>query len=205
MKPELKRFLEGTGIELSPSQVEDLEGFRELLYEVSEQLNLLSARDRDRIEELHLADSLAPAEMIPEGVSLADWGSGGGLPGIPLAIARPDIEVTLVESRTKKASFLLRVKRELSLSNVKIYADRGEDLKERFDVITVRAVGRLAVLVPEIARHVKPGGAMLFYKGPGLDAELDEAQELIKNFGITEKFVRLPRGEERRYILLSKR
>jgi 16S rRNA (guanine527-N7)-methyltransferase len=206
VKPELEGFLKTRGVQLSALQKDKLSRYRDLLFETSGSLNLLSARDRLRIEDVHFADSLAPLDLIPKDVKAADWGSGGGLPGIPLAIARADIHVTLVESRKKKAAFLLRVIRELQLPNVKLFPRRGENLQEDFGLITVRAIGTIKELLPMVERHLRENGAVLFYKGVRLEEELRDANELIEELGFKrqEEKVLLPISQERRYLLLFK-
>lgn len=202
MKPELERFLTERGI--GTCQKELLDRYKDLFLRVSKRINLISAGDRNRLEERHFADSLAPVDLVPAEAKVADWGSGGGLPGIPLAIARPDVSVTLVESRQKKASFLLRVIRELQIPNLSLFPDRGENLREYFGFITIRAIGRINEIIPTVVKHLEKEGALLFYKGPGLDAELCQAHRMIVEYEFKEK-VRseiLPCGEERRYLLL---
>lgn len=206
MKPELEWFLKSRGIQLSPNQKDKLSRYRDLLFETSKSLNLLSARDRLRIEDVHFADSLAPLDLIPKDTKAADWGSGGGLPGIPLAIARDDIHVTLIESRKKKAAFLLRVIKELELPNLKLFPYRGENLKEKFDFMTVRAIGKIKDVLPNVLGHLNDRGAVLLYKGQGLREELTEAYQIIVKFNLSQKGVNvtLPSGEHRYYLLLSK-
>jgi len=206
MNEKFEHFLSGRGIHLSAAQKELLERYKSIFLDVSTRINLISDSDRVRLEEKHFTDSLAPLELIPHGVKIADWGSGGGLPGIPLAIARPDLKVTVVESRLKKASFLLRVKRELELANVSVFAQRGEELNESFDLITIRAVGKLREVLPRVATHITEKGKLLFYKGPGLDSELRDAGKVISRFGFKLKIeeARLPLEEDRRYLLLTR-
>lgn len=204
MKPELARFLEDNGIVLEKEQLEKLARYHSLIVEASKTLNLVSRGDLPRIEELHFADSIAPLRMIRKYATVADWGSGAGLPGIPLAIVRPDLQVTLVESRQRKAAFLVRVKRELNLENVTVFAERGEVLSECFNFITIRAVGKIGDVIEELLRHLEKAGGILFYKGPGLDEELVEAKGLIQRYDLEaiEERVFLPAGERRRYLLL---
>jgi len=206
VKSKIKTFLANRGLELSKEQLQKLQEYKNLLYKVSGRLNLLSAKDRERIEDLHFSDSLAAATMISKAASVADWGSGGGLPGIPLSIARPDIQMTLVESRTNKAGFLMRAKRELNLTNIRVFAGRGEDIQNTYDLITVRAVGKLSKLIPIILNKLSENGQILCYKGPGLEKELIEADGILKELQIsfTEDKVTLPQGESRRYLLLQK-
>lgn len=206
MKPELEGFLKTREIQLSPNQKDKLCKYRDLLFETSERLNLLSARDRLRIEDIHFADSIVPAHLIPRNISLADWGSGGGMPGVPLAIARPDIQVTLIESRKKKAAFLLRVIRELRLPNLNLFPDRGENLREKFDFITVRAIGKIKDVLPSILEHLNEKGGVVFYKGRRFKEEIAQTHHFIKEFNLSQKEISaaLPFGEHRYYLLFSK-
>ncbi len=206
MNRQLERFLTSKGIMLLADQRDKLKRYKELILDASKNINLVSKGDLERLEELHFADSLAPVNMIPADSKLADWGSGAGLPGIPLAIARPDLEVTLVESKQKKAAFLLRVIGELQPTNLEVFPDRGENLEERFDLITVRAIGTIIEVLPIVVDHLEENGGVLFYKGALWKEELDEAREVIVRYGLREKVdaVLLPCGEGRTYILLKR-
>ncbi|MEA3310606.1 MAG: 16S rRNA (guanine(527)-N(7))-methyltransferase RsmG [candidate division WOR-3 bacterium] len=206
MNRQLEKFLTSKGIMLLADQRDKLKRYKELILDASKSINLVSRGDLSRLEELHFADSLAPVNMIPADSKLADWGSGAGLPGIPLAIARPDLEVMLVESRQKKAAFLIRVKRELALENVSVFPDRGENLEKRFDLIAVRAIGTIIEVLPIVVDHLEEKGGVLFYKGPGGRAELDAADLLIERYGLKSRMesLVLPCGEGRTYILLKR-
>jgi len=204
LDPVLERFLARLGIRLSPKQKKLLARYRDMLVDASQRINLVSSGDRGRLDTLHFADSLGASGLVPQGAAVADWGSGGGLPGVPLAIARPDIRMTLVEARRKKAAFLLRVVRELGVGNLRLFPDRGENLKERFELVTVRAVGKIKVLLPTLIEHLTAKGAVLFYKGPGLEDELDPVFLAKLGFGHKTQTVILPSGVERRYLLLQR-
>lgn len=206
MKEELKRFLSERGIELSSDQVKLLDFYRMLILDWSERINIVSKGDVERLEEIHFADSIAPQSLIPEGSKVADWGSGGGLPGIPLAIARPDIHVTLIESRHNKAAFLNKASKELGLKNLALFPERGERLDESFEVITVRAVGRIKELLPLIASHLEAKGMTLFYKGTDVDSEMDKAKKLSERMALSirQEEVVLPSGRTSKYILFCK-
>ena len=132
-------------------------------------INLVSHHDRLRIIERHLLPSLEHLDLVPEAGRMLDVGSGGGFPAIPLAFARPLLDVTLIDSSSRKTAFLRRVSRETSLANVNIVTSRIEamapHLTTNFDVITGRAVA----LIPEIVdwtRHIlAEGGKWLLWKG----------------------------------------
>jgi 16S rRNA (guanine527-N7)-methyltransferase len=128
--------------------------------------NLTAVRDAERMVSHHLLDSLAAVPSF-KGRTVLDVGSGGGLPGIPLAIARPELQVTLIDSIAKKTAFLLQAKAELGLVNVQVVTSRVEDFRPeaKFDVITSRAFSDLKVFV-ELTRHLLvPGGHWLAMKG----------------------------------------
>lgn len=135
--------------------------------------NLTAIRDPDEMVTRHLLDSLAMHAFVSEG-KLADLGTGPGLPGIPLAIAHPDLQVTLVESNGKKARFLREAVRQLGLGNARVAESRAEALDEpaRFDALTARALDTLAGII-EVGGHLlKPGGALLAMKGVRPDEEI---------------------------------
>jgi 16S rRNA (guanine527-N7)-methyltransferase len=128
--------------------------------------NLTAVRDPERMVSHHLLDSLATVPFF-QGESVLDVGSGGGLPGIPLAIARPAMRVTLIDSIAKKTAFLLQVKAELGLSNLDVVTGRVEDYRPvaRFDVITSRAFSDLKEFVALTRHLLKPTGHWLAMKG----------------------------------------
>jgi 16S rRNA (guanine527-N7)-methyltransferase len=174
---------------LTEAQDAALSSYLDLLVAANEQMNLTRITDRAAAEIGHVGDSLTLLPFLPEGrIRLADVGSGGGVPGIPLAIARPDASVTLIESTAKKAKFLTQTAQALGLANVKIGAERAEDaglgpLRESFDVVTVRAVGVMAWLVEWCLPLVKVGGTVLAMKGPKLAEELPSALRTIRILG----------------------
>ncbi len=128
--------------------------------------NLTAVRDVERMVSHHLLDSLA-AVVHFQGKTVLDVGSGGGLPGIPLAIARPELQVTLIDSIAKKTAFLLQAKTELGLANLQVVASRVEDFKPetKFDVITSRAFSDLKEFVTLTRHLLAPTGHWLAMKG----------------------------------------
>ena len=128
--------------------------------------NLTAVRDTDRMVSHHLLDSLVAVPFYQSGTVL-DVGSGGGLPGIPLAIARPDVQVTLIDSVAKKTAFLLQAKAELGLKNLQVITGRVEDFRPEtgFDVITSRAFSDLKEFVTLTRHLLNPGGRWLAMKG----------------------------------------
>ncbi len=136
--------------------------------------NLTAIRDPEQMVTLHLLDSLAIVPHVAGISRLADLGTGAGLPGIPLAIARPDLQVTLVESNGKKARFLREAVRQLPLANARVAESRAEALDEPagFDAITARALAPLAEIIAVGGHLVAPRGRLLAMKGQRPDAEL---------------------------------
>ncbi len=129
--------------------------------------NLTAVREPGQMVVLHLLDSLAVLPHVAVARSLLDVGTGAGLPGIPLAVARPDLAVTLLDSSHKKATFLRQAKAELGLANVEVACERVENWHPpaSFDVVVSRAFAELADFVTQAGHLVAPGGAMLAMKG----------------------------------------
>ena len=172
----LTRFLEQRGVE-SPRAVEALERYERLIRRWNPRGNLVSRRDLDRLRDRHVLDSLG---LLPwwRG-SLADVGSGAGFPGIPLAIARPESPVTLVERSERKARFLQQVVIELALGNVEVIeADVGQPLASGsltgrvFGTVTARAVAPPAVSWRLLRGLLAPTGVALLQSGAPLEASL---------------------------------
>lgn len=121
-------------------------------------LNLTAIRDENAILERHFVESIACARMLPAGIAtLLDFGSGAGFPGIPIALCRPEISVTLAESQGKKAAFLHEALRVLELK-ARVHSGRAETLETPFDCVTLRAVDRMELAVQIAARLISPGG-----------------------------------------------
>jgi 16S rRNA (guanine527-N7)-methyltransferase len=159
---------------------------------VNDPLAPTAVRDPLRVLEDHLADALVALELerVRAAQTLADLGSGAGLPGLPLAIARNDgIEMSLVEASTRKCTFLQGVVDELGLSRVTVVHARGEELAaqagDAFDVVTVRAVASLAVVAEYAAPLLRIGGVLVAWRGArDPDAEL-EGERAALELGLT--------------------
>ena len=129
--------------------------------------NLTAVRETGQMVVLHLLDSLSLLPHVAEAKTLLDVGSGPGLPGIPLAIARPDLRVTLLDSSHKKCAFLRQAKTELALDNVEVVCERVENWRpeRRFDAVVSRAFSELADFVTQAQHLVAPGGQLVAMKG----------------------------------------
>jgi len=146
--------------------------YLDLLAKWNRTYNLTAVRDREDMVSRHLLDSLAVLPFV-HGESIADLGSGAGLPGIPLAIARQDIAVTLVESNGKKARFLREAIRSLPLTNVTVAQARVQDATGVFDTVTARAFASLPDMLAWGGHLLAPDGRWLALKGHADPAELD--------------------------------
>src|SRR2546423_4897134 len=177
------------GLTLSDEQASKLSQYLDLLLVANERMNLTRFESREAAEIAHVADALTILPFLPPGPhKLADVGSGGGVPGIPLAIARPDAAVLLIESTQKKAAFLKDAAAQLGLANVSVSSWRAEDVghsnsRETCDIVAARAVGAMVFLVEWCLPLVKKGGKLLAMQGPRIAEELPAAQKAIKLLG----------------------
>jgi len=165
LRPELDTGLRALG--LDPALAEPLLAYLALLARWNATYNLTAIRDPREMLAKHLLDSLAMHAHLDGIESLADLGTGPGLPGIPLAIARPGLQVTLVESNGKKARFLREAARQLKLGNASVVESRIEtfDAAGRFDAITARALATLPLILQLGGHLLQPQGRLLAMKG----------------------------------------
>ncbi|MBF6026000.1 16S rRNA (guanine(527)-N(7))-methyltransferase RsmG [Lysobacter niastensis] len=171
--PALRRRLESglVALNLDPALASPLLDYLALLARWNKTYNLTAVRDPQEMVDKHLLDSLAMHPyvdgLVARGGALADLGTGPGLPGIPLAIVKPGLRVTLVESNGKKARFLREAVRQLGLKDVRVVESRIEDVDEpgAFDAITARALATLPLIL-ELGGHLlQPEGRLLAMKG----------------------------------------
>ncbi|MGH1365198.1 MAG: 16S rRNA (guanine(527)-N(7))-methyltransferase RsmG [Calditrichia bacterium] len=157
--------------DVTARQIEQLTAYCDMITDWNQRINLVSRKDIEFFEENHLLPSIVALEMvdIPQNSSLADIGSGGGLPAIPIAILRQDIEVTMLESILKKSVFLQNVVEELELGNARVVRSRVEDLggdyKKSFDMVTARAVASVGQLIKWGKPLLRSGGQWTLWKG----------------------------------------
>ena len=159
------------GLALPDTVQRQLRAFRDLLLKWNKTYNLTALRDPRQAISHHLLDALAILPHVGAG-PLLDVGSGGGLPGIPLAIARPDLSVTLVDTVQKKTAFLRQAAIELELKNVAVHHARVEEMRGQYAQISSRAFAELARFVGVTCHLMAPGGRWLAMKGARPDDEL---------------------------------
>ena len=186
----LKNYLPDYADALSERQLEQLEKYAALLLEWNEKINLTAITDEEGIAAKHFLDCLAFLRhaQIKEGARVADVGTGAGFPGIVLKIARPDIDLVLIDSLQKRLNFLSEVCRELGIKATLVHAraeDAGHDkaLRESFDFVTARAVANLAVLSEYCLPLVKIGGVFAPMKTAEAESELSAAEKAIAILG----------------------
>jgi 16S rRNA (guanine527-N7)-methyltransferase len=157
------------------------------------ELGLIGPREPERLWSRHLLNCGVLAAAVPEGVTVVDVGSGAGLPGLVLAATRPDLAVTLLEPMARRTAWLTEEAERLELTGVTVLRGRAEEVrgKHAYDVVTARAVGALRTLLPITAPLVRPGGELLLMKGAGVDAELAEAEKVVRRLRLTEARVEI--------------
>ena len=185
----LSRCAAGSGVEVDAALAERFDTYARLLVEWNEKMNLTAITDPTGIAVKHFADSLTAAPLLPSGeISLIDVGTGAGFPGVPLALLRSDIRLTLLDSLNKRLTFLDALCRELALPVTLIHARAEEggqraDLRERFDAATARAVAALPVLCEYCLPFVRVGGKFIALKGPEAENETAAAANAVRILG----------------------
>jgi 16S rRNA (guanine527-N7)-methyltransferase len=202
LRQRLDAGLSALGIALDPVAIARLLDYVELLERWNGAYNLTAVRDPAEMVTRHLLDSLAILPHV-SGATLADLGSGAGLPGIPLAIAVPERETLLVDSNGKKARFLREAVRRLGLEHVRVAESRVEDVAGTFDCVTARAFASLAEMLGWGGHLLAPGGVWLAMKGRVAKDELDAVPP---DFRVREIVaLNVPGLEAERHLVILKR
>ena len=219
MNPEeFAAALREHNVELNAQQLAQYQQYYERLVAVNEHMNLTAITERDEVYLKHFYDSLTLAwaypELQTEELHMIDVGAGAGFPSLPLKIAFPQLQITIIDALNKRINFLRDLVKELGLEGVTVEHDRAEEFgnktapaREQYDVATARALARLNVLGELTLPFVKVGGVLLAMKGSAADEELAEAKKAITTLGaeIGDQIdVSLPNGDPRSVIVLKK-
>ena len=188
---ELQTALEQLNIPYTEETIEKYRLYMEGIIEWNEKVNLTSITDRDEFIKLHFIDSVmsVPTEEFQKAKKIIDVGTGGGFPGIPLALAAPDKEFVLMDSLNKRIKIINQLCEEIGITNVTAVHARAEELaknkahRQKYDLCVSRAVANLSTLSEYCLPFIKQGGWFLSYKGPDTDKELADAKKAIKILG----------------------
>ena len=215
---DYNEFLKNTAndykISLDDNMLQRFEKYSELLVEWNQKMNLTAITEPEEIAIKHFLDSLLLlcAFDIKKGDSVIDVGTGAGFPGVPIKIARPDINLTLLDSLNKRLVFLDNLMKNLNLNANLLHlraedGSRKEELREKFSVATSRAVAALPALLEYCMPYVKVGGVFIAMKGPLIEEEIENSQNAIDTLGgkieDIKKFV-LPDNSTRNILIIKK-
>jgi 16S rRNA (guanine527-N7)-methyltransferase len=189
-EPAVAAEIFGDGIELARL-------FADQLFEYGEARGLIGPLEPPRLWSRHILNSAVIAGAFTPGTRVADIGSGAGLPGLVLAIARPDVSWVLIEPMERRVAWLNEQTNLLGLDNVVVVRERAEDYAEpsAFDAVTARAVSALRTLIPLTAPLVRPGGELILMKGASVESEISAAEKQIRKFRLQD--LRVERFGER--------
>lgn len=218
---EFRQALADHGIQLNDHQMNQFAQYYQDLVATNRVVNLTRITDEKEVYLKHFYDSITGCFAFPElqtaPLQLCDIGAGAGFPSLPLKIAFPQLKVTIVDSLNKRINFLEELVARLGLNEVTLVHSRAEDFskkgsanRERFDVVTARAVARLAVLSELCLPAVKVGGVFLAYKAQAVADELTAATQAIKKLGGQKRTVyslqlpTAPEPEERNLVIIDK-
>ena len=193
-KALLRSRMDALQLTYTQDMVEQLIAYQALLAQWNTRMNLTGDASFEALLDRHLMDSLTPLTvdgLLKENAEVIDVGSGAGFPGIPLAIVRPDLKITLLDSLKKRVGFLDAAADALELANMRTVHARAEDAaqdaryRERFDAALARAVAALPVLLELLLPFVKIGGRSICYKGPSVEEELGAGRTAAGLLGAT--------------------
>ena len=208
-----KKELSSNNISLKITDYEKLYIYMREIIDWNEKINVTAITDEKEFLVKHLIDSLTINGLVGDGKKLIDIGTGAGFPGIPLKIANPELEVTLIDSVNKKLNVIRDISEKLDLEKIEIIHTRAEDLaiqkayREQFDFATTRAVSRLNTIAEYMLPFVRVGGKAICMKGPAVSEEIEEARKAIAVLGgKIERVEKIVIGNEfeRNIVIISK-
>jgi 16S rRNA (guanine527-N7)-methyltransferase len=210
----LKRGALRFGVALSEEQLRLFTFFLEALWAWNSRINLTGISKKRQILIKLLLDPLVALPYLPSSGTLLDVGSGAGIPGLPLKIARPNYAIHLLEAKAKKVSFLRDVIRKAGLTGITAFQGRAETPEElpamlrAYDIVTARALAPLTKTIVICGPHIRPGGLLVTFKGSAVHREIADSQGVRENlgFGIETKVPYcLPETRGKRHLLILKR
>lgn len=213
---QLKKKSEMLDIALSEKQLQQFLSYYEMLIEKNKVMNLTAITEKEEVIDKHFIDSISfnKAMDVTRPLKILDLGTGAGFPGIPLKIAYPNLEITLLDSLNKRIKFLDEVIEALGLEGISTIHGRAEDYakqasyREQFDICVSRAVANLATLSEYCLPYVKEGGCFISYKSGSVEEELEQSKKAIFELGGKVKEViafTLPETDiERTFVVIEK-
>jgi 16S rRNA (guanine527-N7)-methyltransferase len=210
----LKRGAHEFGVALTERKLELFTTFLEGLWSWNRRMNLTGITSKRGMLVTLLLDPLVALSYLPLRGTLLDIGSGAGIPGFPLKIARPAFEVHLLESKAKKVSFLKDIIKKVGLKGIKAYrgrAERRDDLSTLlnvYDIVTARALAPLKKTIGICSPYIKPGGLLVTFKGSNITHEIENSQDLIEELHFSVDIdvpYYLPETQGERYLLILKK
>jgi 16S rRNA (guanine527-N7)-methyltransferase len=170
--------------EIFGAQIDQARAYFNALVRDGDLLGLLGPREMPKLWSRHILNSAVVAQLVDAGKTVADVGSGAGLPGIPMALAQPDAHFTLIEPMERRSDWLKLMVSELELTNVTVNRARAEEVGDVFDIVTARAVSALPKLLKLCVPLTKHGGEVIALKGSKAGEEIEESKKLQKKLGI---------------------
>lgn len=173
-------------IELNEEKLKKFEEYERFFISKNSQINLISKNDEKLLFEKHIFDSLAINKFLKpkDGETILDIGTGGGFPSVPIAILYDNLNVYAIDSIRKKIKVIEEIKTELKLDNLHPICDRVENLNQKFDYVTTRAVASLDKILKYAIPRLKLNGKFIAFKSQKIDEEMSEAQKTIKNLRV---------------------
>ncbi len=202
----LKELFENElNLALTQKELQDFELFYRFLIESNAKFNLTAITIKEEVYIKHFLDSCRALPFLCQGASLLDVGSGGGFPAIPLAITRPDLKITALDSNAKKCGFVLQSAKLLNLNNLTVLCQRAEDFAQRevFDITCSRATASASSLLEVLAPLTKTGGKIILYKGKEEESFAAAQKALLLNDPLEIKYT-LPLYGQRRLLIFTK-
>lgn len=172
--------------QIAGDRIDALRAFAEDLGARGETLGLIGPLEAARLWTRHLLNSAILAPLVTAGATVADIGTGGGMPGLVLAIVRPDAQFVLIEPMERRCAWLNEQVERLGLSNVEVKRGRAEEFHDAFEVdqVTARAVTALRKLIPLAAPLLKNGGELMLLKGESVENEIDDAEKVLRKYKV---------------------